>query len=73
MKGTNLTHAQIIAIGSVFVFGLPLGIGLVAWHFLGFWFGVVAGGLGLLFIAYIAQRWEKRMGRQDKEDGDETG
>jgi len=68
MKGTSLTQTQIIVIGSAALFGLPIGIGLVVGHFFGFWFGVASGGLVLLFIAYIAQRWMKRMGRQDKED-----
>jgi Na+/H+ antiporter NhaC len=60
MKGTNLTTGQIITIGVTIVFGLPLCVGLVVGHFLGFWFGVASGGLVLLFIAYLAQRWMKR-------------
>jgi branched-subunit amino acid ABC-type transport system permease component len=68
MKGTNLTHAQIIAIGSAIVFGLPLCAGLVAGHFFGFWLGVVAAGLVLLFIGYLAQRWVKRANKKERED-----
>lgn len=68
MKGTNLTHAQIIAIGVAILFGLPICVGLVVWHFLGFWLGVTSGGLVLLLIAYLAQRWQKRISKQGKED-----
>jgi hypothetical protein len=67
MKGTNLTHNQIIAIGSAILFGLPLCAGFVAGHFLGFWPGVMSGGLVLLFIVYLAQRWVKGIGKQDNE------
>ena len=73
MKGTNMTQTQIIVIGAAIVFGLSICVGLAVGYFLGFWFGVASGGLVLLFIAYIAQRWMKRMGKQDKEGGDETG
>lgn len=72
MKGTNLTHTQIIVIGVAALFGLPICVGLVVGHFFGFWPGVVSAGLVLLLIAYVAQRWTKRMGKQDKEDRDET-
>jgi hypothetical protein len=68
MKGTNLTTGQIIAIGVAALFGLPICIGLVVGHFFGFWLGVASGGLVLLFIAYLAQRWMKRMGKQEKKD-----
>ena len=66
MKGTNLTHTQIIAIGSAIVFGLPLGVGLAVWHFFGFWLGVAAAGLVLLFIGYLAQRWVKRVNKKEE-------
>ena len=66
MKGINLTSGQVIIIGSVFVFGLPIGIGLVVWHFLGFWMGVAAAGLVLGFIAYMAKRWAKRTNKPGK-------
>jgi hypothetical protein len=65
MKGTNLTHTQIIAIGSAIVFGLPICAGLVVRHFFGFWLGVAAGGLVLLFIGYVAQRWVKRASKKE--------
>ena len=66
MKGANLTHAQIIAIGSAIVFGLPLGAGIVVGHFFGFWLGVVAAGVVLLFIGYLAQRWVKRVNKKEE-------
>ena len=68
MKGTNLTHGQIIVIGAAIVFGLPICVGLAVGYFFGFVLGVGSGALVLLFIAYIAQRWMKRIGKQDKED-----
>jgi hypothetical protein len=68
MKGGTLTHTQIIAIGSAIVFGLPLCAGLVVGHFFGFWLGVAFGGLVLLFIGYLAQRWVKRANKKERED-----
>ena len=67
MKGTNLTHAQIMVIGTVIVFGLPICVGLAIGYFFGFWFGVASAGLVLLFIAYLAQRWMKKITKQDKD------
>jgi hypothetical protein len=64
MKGANLTHSQVIAIGSAIVFGLPICVGLVVRHFFGFWLGVAAAGLVLLFIGYLAQRWVKRANKK---------
>lgn len=68
MKGTNLTHTQIMVIGMAIVFGLPTCAGLVVGYFFGLWLGVASGGLVLLLIAYLAQRWLKRMGKQQEED-----
>ena len=68
MNGTNLTHIQIIVIGVAILFGLPICIGLAIGYFFGFWFGVASAGLVLLLIAYLAQRWMKKISKQDKED-----
>jgi len=68
MKGTNLTHAQIIVIGAAIVLGLPICVGLVVGYFFGLGLGVGSGALVLLFIAYLAQRWMKRVGKPGKED-----
>jgi Na+/H+ antiporter NhaC len=68
MKGTNLTYGQMIAIGVAILFGVPICLGIVAGYFLGFWLGVIVGGLALLLIAYLAQRWLKRTDEQGKED-----
>ena len=70
IKMNNLTTRQIIAIGAAIIFGLPICVGLVVGHFLGFWFGVALGGLVLLFIAWLAKRWIKGT-KQEKEDGGE--
>ena len=68
MKGTNLTQGQIIVIGAAIVFGLPICVGLGVGHFFGLWFGVASGGLVMLFIAYLARRWMKRVNKQGEED-----
>jgi len=68
MNGTNLTQTQIIVVGVAVLFGLPICVGLVVGHFFGFWLGVIAAGLVLLLIAYLAQRWMKKISKQDKED-----
>jgi uncharacterized membrane-anchored protein YhcB (DUF1043 family) len=68
MKGIKLSTGQMIAIGGAITFGLPICIGLVVGHFLGFWLGVASSGLVLGFIGYLAQRWAKRTSKQQKED-----
>jgi len=68
MKIRNLTTGQMIAIGVAILFGLPICVGLVAWHFLGLWLGFTSAGLVLLLIAYLAQRWQKRISNEGKED-----
>jgi len=68
----NLKPSQTIAIGVACLFGIPICIGLVVGHFVGFWVGVVTTIVAIAFIAYIAQRWWQRQVRQNKGKGDDS-
>lgn len=68
----NLTQRQIILIGIVCLFGIPICIGIAVGHFAGFWFGVIATVCLIALIAFIAQRWWQKQARQ-KQDKDGTG
>jgi len=58
MKDINPT--QIIIIGAVVVFGVPIAAGIVMAHFFGFWYGVLVGGAIFLAVIAVAQRRLKR-------------
>jgi len=63
---TNLKPSQIIAIGAAIVFGLPIAVGLAVGHFFGFWFGVAAGGIVLLLVAFLGHRHMVKMAKEQE-------
>lgn len=71
----NLSQRQIIAIGVVCLFGIPICLGLVVGHFAGFWVGALVTVVTIGVIAHIAQRWwqkqvRQKEGKDTKEDKD---
>ena len=66
----NLTQRQTIALGIVFLFGIPICIGIVVGHFTNFLAGLGITVLAIIIIAYITQRWWNKKASKNKEEDD---
>jgi len=62
----KLTNKQIIAIGALVAFGLPICTGLAVGYFFGFWLGVASAGIVMVSIALLTHRYIRKIGAEPK-------
>ncbi len=68
----NLSYQQIIVIGVACLFGIPICVGLVIGHFMGFWSGLATFALVIFIIALVAQRWWQKQNKgKDNKGGNQ--